>query len=217
MLANSPTYVLVANCPISDGVIRSDNKGSESLFPLYLYSNSDRKPNINPEIFKILSEKYRKTPTPEEIFYYVYAVLYSPTYRERYKEFLEYDFPHIPFVDDYKTFKQLSELGKELVELHLMKKGLPVQTKFDVQGSNIVEKVRYKDGKVFINDEQYFEGVPEEVWSFYIGGYQVLDKWLKSRKDRKLSGKEIEQFLQIVEIIRQTIKIMGELDKIRIV
>jgi len=189
-------------------------RGGELVFPLYLYSNSDKKPNFSPEFSKFISEKYGKTPSPEEIFYYIYAVLYSPTYRKKYEEFLQYDFPRIPFVDDYEKFKKLSDLGKELVVLHLMKKRLPIKAKFDVPGSNIVEKVKYKDGKLWINMEQYFEGVPGDVWNFYIGGYRVLDKWLKSRKGRKLESKEIEQFLQIVEIIRETIRLMKEIDNL---
>ena len=216
MLANRPYYVFVTDCIVSDGVIRSDNKGSESLFPLYLYSNSDKKPNFSPEFLKFITGKYNRELSPEEIFYYIYAVLYSPTYRKKYEEFLQYDFPRISFVEDYEKFKKLSDLGKELVELHLRKKRLPIKVKFDIQGSNVVEKVKYQDGKVWINKKQYFEGVPEEVWNFYIGGYQVLDKWLKSRKNRKLESKDIEQFLQIAEIIRETIRLMNEIDKIKI-
>ncbi|NOX71406.1 MAG: DNA methyltransferase, partial [Candidatus Micrarchaeota archaeon] len=214
ILESNPTYVLVADCLISDGVIRSDNKGSESLFPLYLYSDNDKRANLNPDFLKFVSEKYGREISPEEIFYYIYAVLHSPTYRERYEEFLRYDFPRIPFVDGYDKFKQLSELGKELVELHLMKRKLHIHTKFDVQGSNIVDKVRYENGRIFISDAQHFDGVPSEIWNFHIGGYQVLDKWLKSRKGRKLDSRDIEQFLQIVEIIKQTIEIMRKVDKI---
>ena len=191
-------------------------RGGELVFPLYLYSNSDKKPNFNHEFLKFITGKYNRELSPEEIFYYIYAVLYSPTYRKKYEEFLQYDFPRIPFVEDYEKFKNLSELGKELVELHLMRKSLPIRTKFDIQGSNVIEKVKYENGKVWINKEQYFEGVPEDVWNFYIGGYQVLDKWLKSRKNRKLESKDIEQFLQIVEIVRETIGLMGEIDKIKV-
>ena len=127
---------------------------------------------------------------------------------------MQYDFPRIPFIDEYEKFKQLSELGKELVELHLMRRKLPVHTKFDVPGSNIVEKVRYENGRVWINKEQYFDGISEEIWNFHIGGYQVLDKWLKSRKGRKLESREIETFLQIVEIIKKTMEIMEKIDEI---
>ena len=205
-------HFLVTENIVEHGILSS--KTTCYLAPLYLYSNSIKKPNFSPEFLKFIKEKYNREITPEEIFYYIYAVLYSPTYKKKYEEFLRYDFPRIPFVDDYEKFKKLSSLGKELVELHLMKKRLPTKVKFDVAGSNIVEKVKYENGKVWINDKQYFDGVPENVWNFYIGGYQVLNKWLKSRKGRKLDGKDIETFIQIVEILRETIKIMGEIDKI---
>jgi predicted helicase len=191
-------------------------KTVDYLFPIYLYPDSDKKPNLSPEFLKFVSEKYNRTPTPEEIFYYIYAVLHSPTYRKKYEEFLRYDFPRIPFVDDYDEFKRLSDLGKELVELHLMKKRLPTEVKFDMLGSNIVETVKYENGKVWINKEQCFDGVPEDVWNFYIGGYQVLDKWLKSRKNKELTTEEIEQFRQIVEIIKETIRIMKEIDNLKV-
>jgi len=205
---------------VSDTIVESritlSNKGIAFIFPLYLYSDFGKNPNIIPDFLKFISEKYSETLSPEEIFYYNYAVLHSPIYRKKYEEFLRYDFPRIPFVDDYREFKKLSELGKELVELHLMRKRLPIKVKFDIPGSNVVEKVKFEKGKVWINKEQYFESVPEDVWNFYIGGYQVLDKWLKSRKNRKLESKDIEQFLWIVEIIRETINLMVEIDKIKI-
>ena len=208
---------LVTNYIVEFGIIATRPGNAAPLFPLYLYSRSGKKPNFNPEFLKFISQKYpAQKITPEEILYYIYAVLYSPTYRKMYEEFLQYDFPRIPFVDDYEKFKMLSKLGKELVELHLMRMRLPTKVKFDIASSNVVEKVKYENGKVWINKEQYFEGVPEDVWNFYIGSYKVLEKWLKSRKGRKLDSKEIEQFLQIVEIIRETIRLMKEINKIKI-
>ena len=207
---------LVTNYIVEFGIIATRPGNAAPLFPLYLHSNSDKKPNFSPEFLKFITGKYNRELSPEEIFYYIYAVFYSPTYRKKYEEFLQYDFPRIPFVEDYEKFEKLSDLGKELVELHLMERRLPTKVKFDVLGSNVVEKVKYEDGKVCINKEQYFEGVPEDIWNFYIGGYQVLDKWLKSRKNRKLESKDIEQFLHIVEIIRETIRLMEEIDKIKV-
>lgn len=93
-----------------------------------------------------------------------------------------------------------------------MKKKLPVKTKFDIEGSNIVKKVKFDNLKLWINDEQYFESVPLAVWKFCIGGYDVLDKWLKYRKNKKLSNEEIETFLQTIEDIKLTIIIMGKID-----
>ncbi len=204
---------------IADTIVESritlSNKGIGYIFPLYLYTDSGKRVNFSKEFLEFVREKYGDV-SPEDVLFYIYAVLYSPTYRKRYEEFLRYDFPRIPFVDDFEKFKKLAEIGKELVELHLMKKELPSTVKFDIPGSNVVEKVKYKDGRVWINNEQYFEPVPREIWDFYIGGYQVLDKWLKSRKGRKLNTDEVLQFIQIVEIIRETIRLMGEIDKIDI-
>jgi type I restriction-modification system DNA methylase subunit len=196
------------------------------LFPFYLHSENgtrdnsgDKEPqrklksNLNPVLLQTLFEIYKKEISPKDIFYYIYAILYSHKYRTKYAEFLKSDFPRIPFTEDYGTFKGLSEIGKELVSLHLMKIKLSSPMKFDVQGSNVVEFVEYKDGKVYINKEQFFAGVPEKTWNFYIGGYQVLDKWLKSRKKRELSGSEIEQFIQITEIINQTLDLMKKIDE----
>ncbi len=110
--------------------------------------------------------------------YYIYAVLYSPAYRKRYEEFLKIDFPRVPLPSSYELFKRLSDLGKYLVDLHLLKH--PYLEKTDVGfpkgNSNKVEKVAYiEEGqRVFINKEQYFEGIPKEVWKYRIGAYCVF-------------------------------------------
>jgi len=91
---------------------------------------------------------------------------------------------------------------------------MTVKTKFDVEGSNVVENVKFKDGKLWINDQQYFENVPVNVWNYHIGGYDVLEHFLKERKNKKLSNQEIEDFLQIVEIIKITIVSMKKIDEV---
>lgn len=96
-----------------------------------------------------------------------------------------------------------------------MKTKLASNVKFDIQGSNVVEFVKYQNGKVFINNNQNFDGIPEKIWEFTIGAYKTLDKWLKSRKGRELTNSEIEQFIQIVEIIKQTIEYMQKIDDIK--
>jgi len=204
------------------------------FFPLYTYNEdkekprqktltgevrkaeSGKQPNFTEEFIRFIGEQYPNLKiSPEDILGYIYAVLHSPTYRQKFNEFLKIDFPRIPFVKDFRVFKQLSKIGTELINLHLMKTELKTKVKFDVQGSNVVKFVRYKDNKVYINEGQFFDGISEEVWNFYIGGYQVLDKWLKSRKNRELSSNEIEHFLQVVEIIKRTIGYMEEIGKIK--
>lgn len=196
-------------------------RGGATFIPLYLFIESlhgNKNSNFTEDFLKSISEQYPdKKINPEEIIGYIYAVLHSPTYRQKYQEFLKIDFPRIPFVKDYSKFKKLSTLGSELIELHLMKKNFNKNiAKFEISGSNEVEYVKYKDKKVYINEKQYFENISEDIWNFYIGGYQVLDKWLKSRKGRKLTHMEIETYVKIVNILSETLKIMNDIDKIKI-
>lgn len=201
------------------------------IFPLYLYldrlegrlsevkaSKLERTPNLSPAFLQAIQEALGTEPTAEEIFYYLYAVLYSPSYRKRYAEFLKIDFPRIPLPTDNEQFKRLSELGKELVELHLLKH--PSLAKpgvgFPVSGTNTVEKVRYDEAneRVYFNEAQYFEGIHREVWEYQIGGYQVLAKYLKDRKGRELSKDEIEHYLKVVKALKRTIEVQGEIDDV---
>jgi len=184
-------------------------------FPLYIYRGKQKELNIKNVFLSFLRKTYGKEPKPEQIFFYIYGVLHSNSYRKKFAEFLKYDFPRIPFTRDFGKFKKLSELGEKLVNLHLMKDGLKITVGFPERGSGIVEKVSYKDKKLHINTKQYFSNVPKEAWNFYIGGYQILDKWLKDRKSKKLSGKEIEHYMQIVEVINQTIKYMKKIDEVK--
>ena len=211
-------------------------RGGELVFPLYLYPEKKekkksaivqmmmfepeaeyktRQPNINPVLVEELKKKYIKTVTPEEIFYYIYAILYSNAYRKKYAEFLKIDFPRIPLTKDYKLFIQLGKLGHELADLHLLKSKDLDKTisKFPIDGSNKVEKPKYENEKVWINKEQYFNGIKEEVWKYQIGGYQICEKWLKDRKGRILSLDEIKTYCKIVTALSNTIELQKEIDK----
>ena len=110
----------------------------------------------------------------------------------------------------------LVALGRELREIHLLESPKVSQftTTYPVSGSATVEKISYKDGKVFINSEQYFGDVPEIAWNFYIGGYQPAQKWLKDRKGRALSNSDIEHYQKIIVALVETNRIMKEIDKL---
>jgi len=210
---------LVTDKLIEHGIIAMRSSGSAYIYPLFLYTDSGKEYNFQPEFIKTLQSKYGDEVTLEDLFYYIYAVLYSPTYRTKYEEFLMRDYPRIPLIDDVKAVRDLSKLGKELVDLHLMRNGqfwvnLPDHATFDVMGSNQVKKAKYSEGKVWINEEQYFNNVPEECWNFYIGNYRVLEQWLKSRNQRQLSAEEITTFIDIVEIIKQTLTLQNQIDSI---
>src|SRR3989339_417210 len=176
----------------------------------------ERKPNISPGLIEQLTRHFKKTPSPEQIFFYIYAVLYSNTYRTKYAEFLKIDFPRIPFTKDYKLFGKMAEYGERLVDLHLLRSPEldPPIARFQGKGDNRVEKLRYEDARLFINKDQYFEGIEPEVFEYQIGGYQVCEKWLKDRKDRKLSLDDIKHYCNIVTAIKNTIEIQNKIDNI---
>jgi predicted helicase len=207
------THFFVSESMVDNRAMLS-SKGIVQIHPLYLYDGSERTANVPALIFEKLKTRYQKDVTPEEIFYYVYAVFHSNIYRTRYSQFLRSDFPRVPFTEDYQTFKSLSEIGQNLVSLHLLKKKLGSSIRFDIQGSNIVECVNWDNGRLLINKEQFFDGVPEKAWRFYVGGYQVLYKWLKSRKKKEMTSGEIEQFIQMVEAVNQTLEHMKRIDEI---
>ncbi len=208
-------------------------------FPLYLYPLSnvqqtiwqtiERTPNLNPEIVSKIAEVLGLTFTSEkettedtfapiDIFDYIYAVLHSVTYREKYKEFLKIDFPRVPYPKDTATFGQLVKLGGELRQIHLLESPTVEKyiTQYPIDGSNVVNKIKYQHGKVYINETQYFANVPEMAWNFYIGGYQPAQKWLKDRKDRTLDFDDILHYQKIIVALTETDRIMSEIDKIEI-
>jgi predicted helicase len=150
--------------------------------------------------------------------YYIYAILYSNTYRIKYGEFLKTDFPRIPFCSDYKLFQNAAKLGKQLIELHLMKseKLDRPATKFEGKGGHSVNQVTYEQSKkmICINAEQYFAPVASDVWEYQIGGYQVMEKWLKDRKGRRLSLDDIKCYCRVSTALKETIAIQRKLDEI---
>ncbi|MDR3668231.1 MAG: N-6 DNA methylase, partial [Ignavibacteriaceae bacterium] len=175
-----------------------------------------RQPNIKKELFDKLKSNFKKKVKPEEIFYYVYAVLYSNIYRSKYAEFLKMDFPRVPFTADYILFKTLGKLGKQLADIHLLKSKVLDKTlgQYPMHGNHKVVKPYYEDEKVWINKTQYFNNVKEEVWNYQIGGYQVCDKWLKDRKGKTLKLEEIINYCKILTALSKTIEIQTEIDKL---
>lgn len=186
-------------------------------FPLYIYSEdgSSKTPNLNPEIVSQIEKNVGKT-TPEDIFEYIYGVLHNPKYREKYKEFLKIDFPRIPYPKNRDIFNKYVKYGKQLKELHLLEseKINKYITTYPIDGTDTIEKIEYKEGKVYINNEQYFGNVPEISWNFYIGGYQPAQKWLKDRKGRELNSEDIQHYQKIIVVLKETDRIMKEIQNI---
>lgn len=199
-------------------------------------ANGSRTPNLNPKVVTEMEKNLELTfqPfsaaaqsddafTPEDIFHYIYAILHSPTYRQRYAEFLKTDFPRVPLTSDAVLFRDLVALGEKLVGLHLLESPAVGQfiTRYPVAGDNTVAKGYPKyvppkaneAGRVYINKTQYFDGITPELWEFQIGGYQVLDKWLKDRRERTLSYDDLTHYQQTAVALHQTMNIMAEIDE----
>lgn len=232
------------HCLAADTIIESrlttSNKGIAYIFPLYIYlypgknkrglfnhvlpeESIPRKPNIHPNIFNLLRQiaGFDPLPSPGHIFYFIYAVLFSTIYRETYMEHLRIDFPRVPFTSDYDLFFELSRLGRRLSEIHLMKSYELEGTfsKFPLSGDNLVKPPLFKpstgkDGRVYINDCQYFSHIPPDIWEYKICGYQVMDKWLNTRKGKRLSCKDIEHYIKIARCLQLTVQYQQEIDRL---
>jgi len=198
-------------------------RGGNANSPLYLYPSAaspgmfhqERRPNLAPWLLPQLSAAYGFMPSPEEVLAYIYAVLYSPPYRQRYAQELRTDFPRLPFTADGALFRQMAAVGRQLIELHLLRN--PQNTagvRFQGEGSDLVEKVRYEpaSGRVYINISKYFEGITREMWAYRIGGYQVLEKYLKDRKGRELE--DPLRYIAIASAIARTIQLQADLEEL---
>ncbi|GFE72122.1 type ISP restriction/modification enzyme [Chroococcus sp. FPU101] len=226
------THVTATSALITDCTLSSESKERSYLFPLYVYTNlqnyeaifhnslleREKIPNISQNFLSDITSKLGYTPTPEEIFYYIYAIFHSLTYRARYAEFLKIDFPRVPLTSDNDLFIQLAEYGEQLVQLHLMESPLldSLITRFEQKGGNSIVDPghpKYIAGTVIINRKgDRFVGLPEEVWNFYVGGYQPCQKWLKDRKGRQLSDEDILHYQRIVVALQETIRLMQLID-----
>ncbi|MGA9111846.1 MAG: type ISP restriction/modification enzyme [Smithella sp.] len=232
-------HSLISSWMIDDSLISNRTKERTYIYPLYLYKEKESKkshfkmlmlfepeavydsenriPNIDKDVYEKLNKTFKKKLTPEEILYYIYAVFYSNIYREKYAEFLKIDFPRVPFAADYKVFSKMSDIGKQLTDLHLMKSDVlnkPI-VKYQGKGDNDrIEKIIYseEERKIYINKEKYFDNVSPELWNYQIGGYQVLQKYLKYRKDRNMD--DPRYYCRIVTAIDKTISLQNQIDEI---
>lgn len=211
-------------------------RGGPKLLPLYIIGKSYRKnirtPNLRQDIVDSISlglgltftaEKSKDigkvdTFAPIDLLDYIYAVLHSPTYRKTYQEFLKIDFPRIPYPQNAVQFWQLVALGGQLRQWHLLEgKGVSAKThpiNYPITGDHEIDKIRYDNGKVYINANQYFSGIPELTWDFYIGGYQPAQKWLKDRKGSKLEFEDVLHYRKIINALIETEKIMQQIDEV---
>ncbi|MFX1283344.1 MAG: type ISP restriction/modification enzyme [Promethearchaeota archaeon] len=206
------------------GVMATRPGNNAPIFPLFLFKKTrnglKREINFSKRFKMFIEEKFKinNNPSAKDIVYYVYAILHSKEYRKRYENFLKIDFPRILFPNKLELFYELKEMGSELIDLHLLKPERLNDHKVRLGGNGnttntVIKRVRYtSDNRIRINENQYFKGVPKEVYSFYIGGYQVCQKWLKDHKNITLTENDVNFFGKIVKVIQETIILMEEID-----
>lgn len=233
---NEYKHVFISNRMIESSYVSNRTSEITSIFPLYLYPqktnqkefiSENKKTNLNNKIIDKISQKIglifseentkkRNNYSPIDVFDYVYAILFSPNYRNKYKEFLKYDFPKIPYPQNKDIFLKLVKLGTTLREIHLLKHPVLNKyiTQYKIEGDNYVAKIKYCDEKVFINKNQYFYGVPKKAWESWIGGYQPAQKWLKDRKNTELNYDEIIHYQKIIVALVETNKIIKEIEQL---
>ncbi len=202
-------------------------KEGNFVFPLWLYSSepsadlldtaaTERRPNLAPDFLEEFTATIGETPAPEDVLAWIYAILYTPGYRTRYADFLKRDFPRIPLPSSRALFDQLVPIGRELIALHVMEQVQPRITSYPVAGSSVVDNVRYAPGepigRVYINPQQYFDGVPQQIWDMHIGGYRVAEKWLKDRKGRELSYDDLTHYQNVIAALARTLELQAQLD-----
>ncbi|NML93054.1 type ISP restriction/modification enzyme [Novosphingobium olei] len=176
-------------------------------------------PTPAPDVSTIASGDFRRAagdarPDEVKVFDYIYGVLHCPSYRATYAEFLKIDFPRIPFPASPESFRTISEQGEALRRLHLMEDAAIGATPypFHGDGDSVVDKPRHVNGQVWINADQYFDGVPAIAWEFHIGGYQPAQKWLKDRKGRALTYDDIRHYQRIIKILAETDRVMRTIE-----
>lgn len=186
-----------------------------SVFPLYLWhGDGTRTANVNSQAVRKLGVNLEGSLEPEVVLDYVYGVLYSPSYRKLFGTYLKTDFPRVPIPADQAELDRYAVPGRVLRELHLRPDTADDArtTTYPVAGTDQVGAPRFDDGKVWINEEQYFGGVSEVAWQLPIGGYQPAQKWLKDRRGQRLTSNEIEHYQAIVTALARTEELMHQID-----
>lgn len=220
--------IMVSQRPIDANAFR---RGGVTAFPLFLYNQASgleegglfshgdssyiRKENLRSDFRAFVDDQYGSHYSPHEIVGYIYAVLHSRKYRHRYRDFLRVDYPRIPFVEESRTFETLAKLGVELMQAHLLS-GVSNSLNADVMGSGDfkVDGANYDSQRqrVYFNRTQYLYPVSNDIWDFHVGGYPVIEKYLKARKGRALSLDEVEHLESVVGVLGFTLDQMRQID-----
>jgi len=236
-------HVFVSSILFEQIFLSSKTSNSAYCFPLYLKTTNDwkKKTNLSNELIQCLSNSWNLNFTinsdfegnleenfsPKDIFYYIYAILHSEIYRKRYNHFLSLDFPIIPFFTNLELVRKLINKGKELIELHLIdvmgdktlknKKQVSIKVITSKSSNEVVKnkgKKKYTNGRLFLNDDCFIDGISEKVFRFHVGGYPILEKWIRENSNEIITAEKMITLTNMIIIIENTISISNEVDKL---
>lgn len=208
------SMIFITNKITESCYLTTQTSGIATVVPLYISSNDilNTTSNLKSEYYNILTKNLQQKPTAEEIFDYCYGVLYDVKYREKYNEFLKRDYPRVPIIENKEMFDKYVNIGNKLRKLHLMETNISKDLSIESSDNNLsIEQVKYIDGKLYINKNTAITGLTDEIFNYYIGGYQVIDKWLKSHKGETLNYENFNHIKKIAGIVEETIKIQSNL------
>jgi len=229
---NDFSMIYISDTLIDNRLTAAQTAGFASIAPLYLHNELGNAwtPNLDSDALTQLTEHMSFRPTPIEVFDYVYGILYDPNYRERFNEFLKRDYPRVPIINAQEDcenpnafyvsedrFRAYVAAGERLRKLHLMQIKVPAELAIEPNTSEDMEigSVKYKDGVLHLNANKRLYGIPESVWNYRIGGYQVLDKWFKSHKGETMTLDRFEHIENVAGLLSETIKVQEELKGLR--
>jgi len=229
---NEFTMISISDTLIDNRLTAAQTAGAASIAPLYLYSNTplggeEWTPNLSPQALTQLTQHMSFQPTPIQIFDYIYGILHDPIYRQRFNEYLKRDFPRVPIInalkespDDFivteNMFHTYVTAGERLRKLHLMQTKTPAAIAIDPPTADDLEigAIKYKDGVLQLNPNKRITGIPQDVWNYRIGGYQVLDKWFKSHKGKTMTIDDFDHIANVVGLLAETIKVQKDLENL---
>jgi len=225
---NDFSMIHISDTLVDNRLTAAQTAGKASVAPLYLYDDvtDTWRPNFAKVIMDKLTAHMNSKPLSIEVFDYVYGILHDPVYRERFNDFLKRDFPRVPIINapqdpaDQNSFHVSEEMfrayvtaGEKLRKLHLMQTKVPAELSIEPNSAEDLEigAIKYKDGVLHLNANKRIHGIPEDVWNYRIGGYQVLDKWFKSRKGETMTINDFDHIANVVGLLAETIKVQDEL------
>ena len=185
------------------------------IAPLYTFNDdtlTEKNINLNMSEFDVLTQNLNNKPSPLQVFDYCYGILNDLNYRKAYNEFLRRDYPRIPIIKSQEMLKKYSDAGEKLRKLHLMETNIEKDLKIESSNNNLlIEMAKYENGVLRINKDTIIIGITEDIYNYYLGGYQVIDKWLKSHKGENLTIDYFNHIKKTAGIIEETINIQKQI------